>query len=237
MRFDRYDRIVNFYPTQWPLIIPGYVPILNAMVDIVHARNVRPRELLDVGCGPASATVAVAPACDPEGHVTLVDGSDGMLQSAQSVLSSYVRSAVHGDFTTPEIVQRAFTPATFDLVLASFALHHINDQLKRQAIENMANAMMPGGLLLLADEVVADRPLGWDVVERIRSRVMTNNLAGGRMHPTFQALETSLPQRLHLPFLPARIDDFTSWMARAGLAVACPITIFGSALLIGIKPG
>ncbi|MEO0815356.1 MAG: hypothetical protein AAFY60_21025, partial [Myxococcota bacterium] len=63
MRFDRYDRIVEYYPTMWPLLVPGYTAILGAMRDIVRARDTAPTALLDVGCGTGNATIAVAPAC------------------------------------------------------------------------------------------------------------------------------------------------------------------------------
>jgi tRNA (cmo5U34)-methyltransferase len=236
MRFDRYDRIVEHYPAMWPLLVPGYLPILNAMVDVLGARGSSPKYVLDLGCGPGTATVAVAPACDAAGQVTLADGSAAMLQAARQLVQKYVHDAVLGDFTQPDVADRLFRPRIYDLVVASFALHHIADADKQRTLERVADSLVPGGLLLLADEVATDRPAGWDVVERVRARVIGNNLAGGRISPAFWAIETSLPPELHLPFRPARIDDLTSWMARAGLAVSCPVVVFGAALLLGVKP-
>src|SRR4051794_4982982 len=103
----------------WPLLVPGYLPILNAMLDIMNVRAARPREILDLGCGPGTATVAVASACDPNGYVTLVDGSAGMLRTAQSLVRAHVREAVHGDFTTQYIADWVFVPDRFDLCIAS----------------------------------------------------------------------------------------------------------------------
>ncbi len=235
MRFERYDRIVEYYPSQWPLIVPGYLPILNAMLDVMQARGVLAREVLDLGCGPGSATVAVAAACDPGARVTLVDGSPAMLQAAQLVTQRNVREAVLGDFTDPAVAERVFGTTPYDLALCSFALHHISDQHKQQTVDRIAGSLIRGGLLILADEIATDRPAGWDVVERVRARVIANHLAASRIHPGFWALETSLQPESHLPFTPARIDDLTSWMARAGLAVGCPVVLFGAALLLGIK--
>jgi len=235
MHFERYDRIVEYYPSQWPLIVPGYLPILNAMLDVLQARGVLARDILDLGCGPGSATVAIAAACDPGCHVTLVDGSPGMLRAAELVAQRNVREAILGDFTLPDVRERVFGADRYDLVLASFALHHIPDHDKQQAIEAAAASLVRGGLLILADEIATDRPAGWDVVERVRARAIANHLGAGRIHPGFWALETSLSAELHLPFSPARIDDLTSWMARAGLAVGCPLVHFGAALLLGVK--
>jgi len=236
MDFGRYDRIVEHYMAMWPMLVPGYAPILGTMLDVVLARGRRPLELLDLGCGTGAATVAVAPACDPGAIVMLVDGSAPMLRAAQSQVRAHVRAAVTGDFTQPAVAHLCFGPARYDLVLCSFALHHLTDGDKRQVLEQAAASLVPGGLLLLADEVVSDRPNGWDVVERIRARAIAANLAADRIDPRFWALETELPAGLRLPFLPARVDDLTSWLARSGLAVSCPVSILGSALLIGVKP-
>jgi len=236
LSFLRYDRIATRYGANWPLIVPGYVPILNAMVDIIRALADRPREVLDLGCGPGSATIAVAPACHPEGSTTLVDGSSGMLAEANRILGTHVRCSHEGDFTQPDLLGEIFVPETYDLVLASFALHHIGDQEKRVVIEAAAAALRPGCVMLIAEEIAIERPAGWDVVERIRGRVLEENLRAGRIEQEFWSLETSHPAEAQLPFLPARVDDVTSWMARAGLAVTCPVSILGSALILGTKP-
>lgn len=239
MRFERYDRIAEPYSVMWPLLVPGYAPILGAMLDVVLARANRPREILDLGCGPGSATVAVAPGCDPRVSATLVDGSAAMLQAAAAAVRTCarVRAVVHGDFTETPTAQRAFVPSRYDLVLCSFALHHLADPDKRAVLERAAAALAPGGLLLLADEVATDKPGGWDVVERVRARFIESQRAAGRIDPAVWGIETSLPAELRLPFLPTRIEDLTSWMARAGLAVSCPVSLFGAALLIGMKLG
>jgi tRNA (cmo5U34)-methyltransferase len=236
MDFTRYDRIVEHYPAMWPLLVPGYAPILGTMLDVVLARSRRPRELLDLGCGTGAATLAVAPGCDPEAGVMLVDGSAPMLRAAQSLVQAHVRGAVTGDFTQPAVAHLAFGAERYDLVLCSFALHHLTDGDKRHVLDQVAASLVPGGLLLLADEVATDRPNGWDVIERIRARVIAASLAAGKIDPRFWTLETELAPARRLPFLPARVDDLTSWLARAGLAVSCPVSILGSALLVALKP-
>lgn len=236
MGFERYDLIVDHYPAMWPLLVPGYVPICNAMLDVVQAMPTRPAEILDLGCGPGTATIAVAPASHPEGMVTLVDGSKRMLDEAKRLLETHVRCTFQGDFTNPSILKSACPPHTYDLILCSFALHHCSDEEKRTVIEEMGHALKPGGVLLLADEIAVDRPGGWDVVERIRGRIIESHLQSGRISPEFWQIETTRSTQHALPFRPSRIDDLTSWMARAGLATSCPVSIFGSALLIGLRP-
>jgi ubiquinone/menaquinone biosynthesis C-methylase UbiE len=235
MQFTRYDRIAEHYAAQWPLLVPGYVPIMNAMVDIVRAMTTPPSSILDLGCGPGTATVAVAPASHPEGKTTIVDGSRAMLKEAKHVLGGHVKRAIHGDFTNAAIAAEAMPADSYDLALVSFALHHVADAAKRDLLEPLARSLKPGALVLIADEIAIDRPGGWDVVERIRGRIVAEHIKAGRVTKEFWALEASLPANAQMPFAPARVDDLTSWMARAGLAVSCPVSVFGSALLIGVK--
>ncbi|MEL6544108.1 MAG: class I SAM-dependent methyltransferase [Myxococcota bacterium] len=236
MRFDRYDRIVEYYPTMWPLLVPGYTAILGAMRDIVRARDTAPTALLDVGCGTGNATIAVAPACAAGAKVSLLDGSQRMLATAQRTLGNQVDYAVGEDFTRSGVLEQTAPAEAFDLVLLSFALHHLEDEQKRATIDHLSRALRPGGMLLLADEVATDRPGGWDMVERVRGRMISEHLSSGRIPDPFWQLETQLPAEAVLPFRPSRVDDLTSWMARAGLGVACPVSVLGSALLVGMKP-
>lgn len=235
MDLRRYDLIAKHYPTMWPFLVPGYLPICNAMLDVVRAHEGTPKDILDIGCGPGTATIACAPANDPNGQVTLLDGSEAMIEEAKRLLGSHIKKAIVGDFTDPDTLNAACPNQSYDLILASFALHHIDHDLKEFVIHSLAPALRPGGLLLLADEVAIERPGGWDVVERIRGRILDDHVKSGHITAEFMALETRSAQMHPLPFVPARVDDFVSWMAAAGLAVSCPIHIFGSALLIGLR--
>jgi len=236
MRFERYDLIAEWYPSMWPLLVPGYVPILNAIVDVVRALGHRPKDLLDLGCGPGTATVAVAPAADPDGLVTLVDGSPRMLDEAKRILGHHVRCTFQGDFNDAAVLRDACPANTYDLALCTFALHHLADIDKRRLLDGVGASLKKGGMLLLADEIAVDRPAGWDVIERVRGRVIDEHVRNGRINREFWELESNLAPEFALPFRPARIEDLTSYMAGAGLAVSCPVHIFGSALLIGIRP-
>jgi SAM-dependent methyltransferase len=174
--------------------------------------------------------------CTADARVTLVDGSAGMIDAARSLLGGAIKDAVVGDFITEAVAQRCFEPGGFDLVLSSFALHHVPDADKRLTLDRIAQALRPGGMLLFADEVATDRPGGWEMVERVRGENIRGHLDAGHLSQEFWEIETSHPEEDRLPFLPARIDELTSFLARAGLAVACPVAYFGSVLLVGIKP-
>ena len=235
MRFERYDRIVSHYASMWPLLVPGYTSILQTMGQIVGVLPQRPQTVLDVGCGPGSAVAAVAGGCAASADVTLVDGSVRMLSAARRALGNHAKRVVHGDFCDPAVAANVFAPDHYDLIIVSFALHHLDDRAKSAVIGQVARALRPGGLVLLGDEVRADRPAGWDMVERIRSQTIREHLQAKRITEAFWHIETSLPAQMALPFLPASLSDLQTWMTQHGLAVGCPLAFLGTVLLAGIR--
>jgi len=231
--FALYDELAPHYAQLWPYLVPGYSPVLHTMRDVVRALPEQPKDILDLGCGAGAATAAVAPACDPTGEVTLVDGSPKMLETARKSLGDHVQCTYQGDFSDPSVARDACQPNSYNLILCTFALHHIKDHQKRDLIEAMCAAVKPGGLLLLGAEITADNPAGWKLVEGIRRRYVRDYLDSEAAKPEHLELSRT---NAHLPYKPARLDDLTSWMARGGLAVSCPINVLGSALLVGLRP-
>ena len=69
----------------------------------------------------------------------------------------------------------------------------------------------------------------------VQRSIVQAHLEAGRISQEFYEIETSHDPEHHLPFMPSRVEDLTSWMAFAGLAVSCPVQVLGSALLLGVK--
>jgi 2-polyprenyl-3-methyl-5-hydroxy-6-metoxy-1,4-benzoquinol methylase len=56
-------------------------------------------------------------------------------------------------------------PDTFDVVISSYALHHLSVQEKLAVLKSVVRAIRPGGWVLNADIVVAEAP---DIEQRIQ---------------------------------------------------------------------
>lgn len=215
------------YDVEWTQRIPGHGVLLPLIPQILAALEHSVHRVLDVGCGTGLAAQAALPNCAPDAHVTLVDASPSMLLAARERLGKRVDSVHAYDFVSGDDLEEVLPARAFDLILCSYALTHLDDQHKRITLERLANSVTVNGLLIVINEVAADRPGGWPVVDRINARALTARLEAGKL----PRLGKMAPPPQHL----SRVDDLTSWMARGGLAVSCPALWLGSALLLGLR--
>lgn len=100
---------------------------------VVEAAEPGPEEtVLDLGTGTGSIALAIAPEA---GQVIGRDISEGMLSEARSKAESAGHENVsfgEGQFREPNVDDPV------DVVVSNFALHHLSDAEKREAIESIA---------------------------------------------------------------------------------------------------
>jgi ubiquinone/menaquinone biosynthesis C-methylase UbiE len=105
--------------------------------------------VLDVGCGTGTlAIVARERVGAPPGHVTGIDPSVQMIARARRKAE---RASLPIDFQVGVIEHLAFPDQSFDVVLSTFMMHHLPDDLKRQGLAEIARVLKPGGRLLVLD--------------------------------------------------------------------------------------
>lgn len=117
-------------------------------------RDTAARDVLDVGCGTGSTTLAISEALPPGGSVTGVDISETMLAEATS------RAATAGSparFVAADAQTYPFQSQAFDLVTSRFGVMFFEDPVA--AFANLRRATRPGGhALLIAWRPAADNP-------------------------------------------------------------------------------
>lgn len=118
--------------------------------------------VLDLGAGTGQFTLAVAPVCS---RVVAVDVSPVM----QEALRRKVEAAGHGNIECVSAgfltYEHASEPVGF--AYSRFALHHLPDFWKAQALVRLAGFMAPGAVLRLWDVVYGFEP--GEAEERIES--------------------------------------------------------------------
>lgn len=107
---------------------------------------------LDVSTGGGHTALALAPHV---AHVTASDLTPRMLAAARRFLTS--QGIANADFVIADAERLPFLDATFELVTVRIAPHHYADV--RQAVREMARVLIPGGRLVVIDNVAPEEAL------------------------------------------------------------------------------
>ena len=117
--------------------------------DLARRLGLRPGDrALDVACGTGRLAFELAGHVTPDGSVVGVDAATEMVERA---------TATNGGLRLPVRFQTAlaqrlpFRNDTFQAVTCTLALHHIAQDDRRRAVEEIRRVLQPGGRLLIAD--------------------------------------------------------------------------------------
>lgn len=107
--------------------------------------NGDPREVLDLGCGTGTLAIAMAPAAG-RARITGIDGDAEILDIARA------KEGSEGiDFVTGLADALPFDDGSFDRVVCSLLLHHLDPAVKRAALAEARRVLRSGGRLHVAD--------------------------------------------------------------------------------------
>jgi demethylmenaquinone methyltransferase/2-methoxy-6-polyprenyl-1,4-benzoquinol methylase/phosphoethanolamine N-methyltransferase len=113
------------------------------LVDIKPGMNI-----LDVGCGTGSLTIAAKRKQGVGGKVVGVDPSSNMINLARGKAKE---AGVMIYFQVGVIEKLDFPDNQFDLVLSSLMMHHLPDELKSSGLEEVWRVLKPEGRLLIIE--------------------------------------------------------------------------------------
>jgi len=116
--------------------------------EIIERAGIKPGErVLDVGCGTGAQTLPAAEVAGP-GNVVGVDPSPDMLEQAREKAE---KKGLDIDFRGAAIEKLPFDDQQFDVVLSSFMLHHLPEDVMRSGFGEIQRVLKPGGRLLAVD--------------------------------------------------------------------------------------
>lgn len=110
--------------------------------------------------------------------MTAVDGASSMIDLARSRLGELADRVDFrlGDFRClSKIVPQS---RKFDVVLSSYALHHLNRDQKLDVIKQLFTLLEKGGWFINADIVAAEDPAVEEIIQRIRVEGIVNRARG-----------------------------------------------------------
>ncbi|WP_405091209.1 class I SAM-dependent methyltransferase [Micromonospora sp. NBC_01392] len=184
----------------------------------------RTPEVLDLGAGTGLLSLLLSAAV-PGVRLTLVDGAPAMLAVATGHLTArgVPHRTVHADLADPLPAGR------YDAVVSALAIHHLDDDGKRALYRRAADALVPGGVFVNAEQVAGPTP----ALDRRYDEVWT-----ARITELGSDADEIAASRARMRYdRPAAVADQCRWLGEAGLAdVDCFFKEWRFAVFGGRRP-
>jgi demethylmenaquinone methyltransferase/2-methoxy-6-polyprenyl-1,4-benzoquinol methylase/phosphoethanolamine N-methyltransferase len=124
---------------------------------VVEMAHIQPGDkVLDVGCGTGNLTLTARKSAGASGMAVGIDSSPEMIEMARKKAK---RRASDTQFEVGLIEKIPYPEATFDVVISRLMVHHLPDDLKRQAFLDVLRVLKPGGSFFIADFNRPENPL------------------------------------------------------------------------------
>lgn len=123
--------------------------VTNLRKTTVRVAQLQPGEaVLDVGCGTGDLTLRAARRAGAEGRAAGIDASPEMIAVSRKKAE---RKGASVDFRVAPIEDLPFADGEFDVVLSSYMLHHLPDELKDTGLAEVRRVLKPGGRFVAVD--------------------------------------------------------------------------------------
>lgn len=145
---DYFGAMAGSYDSLIRRSVPRYDEMVDRLVEYLP-RN--PARVLELGCGTGNLSLRLA-AAFPHASLTFVDASSEMIALTSSRLEQTRRSGVARDeFITARFEDLNLPAGSFDLVVSSISLHHVED--KGRLYERVHDLLRTGGRFCFADQI------------------------------------------------------------------------------------
>jgi len=105
-------------------------------------------QVLDVGCGPGNLTRLAKNRVGSTGRAAGIDASPEMIEVARQKAR---QTGLEIEFHINLIEKMSFPDHSFEAVLSSMMMHHLPNDLKREALLEVRRVLKPGGCLMIVD--------------------------------------------------------------------------------------
>jgi tRNA (cmo5U34)-methyltransferase len=210
-RAGEYDRFIE-------LAAMNYRGVLESVLET--ASWAPPRRILELGAGTGTLTRLLLERF-PEASVTALDGSAEMLEKAADKLRPFA-GRVSLERAVFERVLEEGAGGPFDLIVSSFALHHMRHEDLPRFFARLHDSLAPSGRLVVADYVLTPHPRLQREYEGVWVDWRRRNMkeAFGIEQSREAAFAEHEATKRAEGDNPARLQDLLSWLRDAGFQEA-----------------
>lgn len=200
-----FDKLSSEYDQSIQRLIPHYQEIFEALVTLSFLDKQAPLKVLELGSGSGNLSLFVAHFF-PKAELTLVDLSPEMLAQARAKSTAYEQRMT---FLQANILELELPENQYDLVISSFALHHLLDGDKQKIYQQIYRWLKPGGLLRIADGTVV---LPLEKADQVLAMWMDMAKAAGASDAECQFWIEHHTQHDHF----SSLNEHFQWLSQAG---------------------
>jgi 2-polyprenyl-3-methyl-5-hydroxy-6-metoxy-1,4-benzoquinol methylase len=208
----------------------GSAGLTRVTEALLEAADVSPgAQVVDLGCGTGQISLPMAL---HGAQVLAVDVSPAMVAQLQS--EARRRGALSLDGLALPIEELALPPGSVDLVVSSYALHHLRDPDKARLVSAVYGWLRPGGRLM-----VADMMFGRGASSRDRAIIRGKVAALARKGPGgwWRIVKNAVRYALRVQERPVSMEAWTAMLTGSGFAQVTARTIVAEAgLVAGRRP-
>ncbi|CAN5627232.1 class I SAM-dependent methyltransferase [soil metagenome] len=199
-----FDRWVDTYDAERRILLPSFDLFYGTAAEAASLARTGPVRVLDLGAGTGLLSGALAVAL-PEASFVLLDEAPAMLARAVE------RLAPLGDRVTTVVadLRDPLPEGGFDVIASALAIHHLDDAGKADLYARAAEALVPGGVFVNAEQV-AGPTNALEVAYRERWDAHTRALGAT------DAMLDAAAERMAID-LPATVSDQLDMLRAAGL--------------------
>lgn len=205
---------------------------LEAVVDAVleAASGQAGMAAVDLGCGTGELSIPLA---SRGVQVTAVDVSPQMIGRLREKVDGMGLDGTVLSKVSP-IEQLSFAPASVDLVVSNYALHHLRDPDKQAVVRAAADWLRPGGKL-----VVGDMMFGRGATARDRAIIGSKVIALAKKGPAgwWRVAKNVARFMLRLQERPCSLDTWQRYFEEAGFtSISATEVVSEAAVMVGVRP-
>ncbi|WP_280246789.1 class I SAM-dependent methyltransferase [Nocardia abscessus] len=193
--------------------------------------------VLELGCGAGLLTAAILQS-QPAAVVTALDSSESMLAMARRQVAHFADrvSLCRGDLR-----DSAWCSGRYGAVVTSLAVHHLDDEAKRDLMRAVYDLLVPGGVFVQADLIRPATPATttlaaatWDASVADQSVELFGN---NQAHIAFQRSRWNTFRFPDPVDQPATVVDNVLWLRRIGFGgIDVPWAFAGHAIVSAVRP-
>jgi SAM-dependent methyltransferase len=222
------------YLTGLRAALPLAAEQLEVMLYVIGQMGLPVRRFLDLGCGSGTLSHVLLGRY-PAAHGVLLDFSAPMLEAARAAFNPAQATILEHNLREPISIPAVQNHAPYDAVVTGYAVHHLENDRKRELYAEAFALLGPGGVFINIEHIASPGPRVEDlfITATADSLYRAEQAAGTK--PDRAAILARL--REDDGDMVAPVEDQCAWLREIGFTdVDCYMKIYALAVFGGVKP-